>query len=78
MPFGGAFTIGKAQRARFIANVNGPHVRHRVQPRGLFDIKSEVEQFLLEASDGIFQGGIFAGNKRLGHGDHFCRTESAQ
>lgn len=41
-------------------------------------MKTEVEQFLLEASDGIFQGGVFAGDKCLRHENHFCRTESAQ
>jgi hypothetical protein len=41
-------------------------------------LKTEVEQFLLEASDGVFQSGIFAGDKCLRHENHFCRTESAQ
>jgi hypothetical protein len=53
-------------------------MRDRVEPGGFFDIKAQVGQFLLEASDGIFQGGVFAGDKRLSHGDHLYRTESAQ
>ena len=76
--FGCAFAVGKAQRALFVANMHRPDVRHRIQPGGLFNMKTEVEQFLLEASDGIFQGGVFAGDKCLRHENHFCRTESAQ
>ncbi|SAE06048.1 Uncharacterised protein [Enterobacter cloacae] len=49
-------------------------MRHRIQPGGFFDIKAQVGQFLLEASDGIFQSGVFAGDKRLSHGVHFYRT----
>jgi len=58
--------------------MHGPDVRHRVQPRGFFDIKTEIGELLLEASDGIFQCGIFTGNEGLGHESHFYRTQSAQ
>jgi len=40
-------------------------MRHRIEPGGFFDVKTQVGQFLLEASDGIFQSGVFAGDKRL-------------
>ncbi|CDL32941.1 hypothetical protein [Enterobacter hormaechei] len=40
-------------------------MRHRIQPGGFFDIKAQVGQFLLEASYGIFQSGVFAGDKRF-------------
>ena len=73
-----AFTVGEAQRAFFVANMYRPDVRDGIQPRGFFNLKTEVEQFLLEASDGVFQSGIFAGDKCLRHENHFCRTESAQ
>ena len=69
-----AFTVGKAQCTVFIANMHGPDVRHWIEPGGFFDIKAQVGQFLLEASDGIFQSGVFAGDKRLSHGVHFYRT----
>jgi len=58
--------------------MHGPDVWHRVQPGGLFDIEAKIEQFLLEAGDGVFQSGIFAGDKCLRHERHFIRTESAQ
>ena len=69
-----AFTVGKAQGTVFIANMHGPDVRYRIEPGGFFDVKTQVGQFLLEASDGIFQSGVFAGDKRLSHGVHFYRT----
>lgn len=72
--FSRAFPVGKAQGTLFIANMDGPDMGHRIEPGGFFDIKTQVGQFLLEASDGIFQSGVFAGDKRLSHGVHFYRT----
>ncbi|MNT84615.1 hypothetical protein D3C72_2246470 [compost metagenome] len=40
--FAGAFAVGEAQRAIAIADMNRPYMRYRIQPGGLFDIKTQV------------------------------------
>ncbi|PVF13196.1 hypothetical protein DBO95_09885 [Yersinia pestis] len=52
-------------------------MRNRVKPRGFFNIKTEVAQFLLKTGDRVFQRSVFAGNKSLRHCLHFLAVLKA-
>jgi len=50
--FSGAFAVGKQEFAVLVADMNRVNIGHRVEPRGLFNIKTKVNKLLLHGFNG--------------------------
>ena len=58
-----ALAVGEHEVAVAVANVHGPDIVDRVEPRAFLDVESAGRQLGLHRGDGVFERGVLARNE---------------